>query len=74
MPRGASPPAPPCTSIPPPRGGPRINLIELRVEADVPGIDDATFQQHARQAKEGCPVSKALAATEITLEAHLAGG
>jgi lipoyl-dependent peroxiredoxin len=54
-------------------GGPKISRIELRVEADVPGIDDATFQQQARQAKEGCPVSKALAGTEITLDAHLTG-
>ena len=54
--------------------GPRISRIELHVDAEVPGIDDATFQQLARQAKEGCPVSKALAATEITLEAHLAAG
>jgi osmotically inducible protein OsmC len=53
-------------------GGPRINRIDLRVEADVPDIDDAAFQQQARQAKEGCPVSKALAGTEITLDAHLA--
>lgn len=55
-------------------GGPRIGRIELSVEAEVPGIDDAAFQEQARQAKEGCPVSKALAATEITLEARLAGG
>lgn len=54
-------------------GGPRISRIELRVEAEVPGIDDATFQEHARKAKEGCPVSKALAGTEITLAAHLRG-
>jgi lipoyl-dependent peroxiredoxin len=53
--------------------GPRISRIELRAEAAVPGIDDAAFQQHAHQAKEGCPVSKALAATEITLDARLAG-
>jgi osmotically inducible protein OsmC len=54
--------------------GPKISRIALRVEAEVPGIDDATFQQHARQAKEGCPVSKALAGTEIVLDARLVGG
>ncbi|HLX08224.1 MAG TPA: OsmC family protein [Thermoanaerobaculia bacterium] len=54
--------------------GPRISRIDLRAEADVPGIDDDAFQQQARQAKEGCPVSKALAGTEITLDARLVGG
>ena len=48
--------------------------VRYVVDAEVPGIDDAAFQEQARQAKEGCPVSKALAATEITLEARLAGG
>jgi osmotically inducible protein OsmC len=38
----------------------------------VPGIDQTTFMQHAQAAKAGCPVSKALAGTEITLEARLA--
>ncbi|MBK7897525.1 MAG: OsmC family protein [Anaerolineaceae bacterium] len=38
-----------------------MHTIELRVEADVPGIDDATFQEYAARAKAGCPVSKALA-------------
>ena len=51
--------------------GPRISRIELTTEGDVPGIDDAAFQQQAKQAKENCPVSKALAGTEITLEARL---
>jgi osmotically inducible protein OsmC len=51
--------------------GPRISRIELHTEAEVPGIAEADFQQQARQAKEGCPVSKALAGTEIELEARL---
>jgi lipoyl-dependent peroxiredoxin len=50
-----------------------ITRIELDTEAEVPGIDDATFQDFANKAKEGCPVSKALAATEITLNAKLVG-
>jgi osmotically inducible protein OsmC len=50
-----------------------ITRIELDTEAEVPGIDDATFQDFARKAKEGCPVSKALAGTEITLNAKLVG-
>lgn len=36
----------------------------------MPGIDDATFQQHAEAAKANCPVSKALAGTTITLAAR----
>lgn len=50
-----------------------ITKIELDTQAEVPGIDDATFQEFARKAKEGCPVSKALAGTEITLNAKLVG-
>ena len=49
----------------------RIPRIELDCTAAVPGIDDDEFQAQATAAKEGCPVSKALAGTEITLEATL---
>ena len=55
-------------------GGPTITKIALDTEAEVPGIDNDTFQQHAAAAKEGCPVSKALAGTDITLNAKLASG
>ena len=48
-----------------------ITRIDLDCEAEVPGIDDAKFQEQAKGAKEGCPVSKALKATEITLKARL---
>jgi lipoyl-dependent peroxiredoxin len=48
-----------------------ITLIELQTEAQVPGIDNAKFQEIADGAKKGCPVSKALAATEIKLDAKL---
>jgi osmotically inducible protein OsmC len=51
---------------------PTITGIHLNTEATVPDIDDDTFQEHAEAAKEGCPVSKALAGTEITLDASLA--
>ena len=51
--------------------GPTITLIELDTEAVVPGIDEATFQQVAEEAKKGCPVSKALAGPEIKLNAKL---
>lgn len=48
-----------------------ISRIELACEAEVPGIDDAAFQEQALAAKAGCPVSRALAAIEIRLEAKL---
>lgn len=48
-----------------------ITRIELETEARVPGIDDATFQEYALDAKQNCPVSKALAGTEIHLSAKL---
>ena len=52
--------------------GPTISKIELHCEAEVPGLDDAGFQDFALQAKAGCPVSKALAAVpEIVLVAVL---
>lgn len=52
--------------------GPTITKIELTTEAEVPEIDNETFQEHAAGAKAGCPVSKALAGTEIVLAATLA--
>lgn len=48
-----------------------IPKIELETEGEIPGIDDAKFQELAAVAKAGCPVSKALAAVEITLNAKL---
>jgi osmotically inducible protein OsmC len=48
-----------------------ITKIELDTEAQIPGIDNKTFQEHAEGAKKGCPVSKALAGPEITLNAKL---
>ncbi|HUO85948.1 MAG TPA: OsmC family peroxiredoxin [Thermoanaerobaculia bacterium] len=48
-----------------------VTRIELDTEARVPGIDDAAFQEAAAGAKEGCPVSKALAGVEISLDARL---
>jgi lipoyl-dependent peroxiredoxin len=48
-----------------------IKRIDLVTEADVPGIDEATFQKHAEEAKKGCPVSRALAGVQIELEARL---
>jgi lipoyl-dependent peroxiredoxin len=53
-------------------GAPTITQIDLITEGRVPGIDEATFIEHAKDAKAGCPVSRALASVpEITLEASL---
>ena len=52
-------------------GGPKITTIELDTEAEVPGIDEATFREQAEKTKTGCPVSKALTGTEIKLNARL---
>jgi osmotically inducible protein OsmC len=48
-----------------------ITRIALKTEASVPGLEDAKFQALAMETKKGCPVSKALAGTNITLEAKL---
>lgn len=52
-------------------GGFEISKIELRTEADVPGLSAEEFQKTAEEAKKICPVSKALSATPISLEATL---
>jgi osmotically inducible protein OsmC len=52
-------------------GGFRITGIVLTVEGEVEGLDEAGFQKAADAAKAGCPVSKALTGTDITLNASL---
>ena len=52
-------------------GGPTISAIRLTTKAKVPGIDEARFREIADDAKQNCPVSKALSAVPITLEAEL---
>jgi osmotically inducible protein OsmC len=47
--------------------GEGITAIRLHVSGDVPGLDADGFREAAQAAKEGCPVSKALAAVPITL-------
>ena len=54
-------------------GGPTRSAIRLVTRAKVPGIDDAKFRAVADDAKTNCPVSKALSAVPITLEAELLG-
>ena len=54
-------------------GGPTLSAIRLFTRAKVPGIDEAKFRAVADDAKTNCPVSKALSAVPITLEAELLG-
>lgn len=52
-------------------GGFEITRSAITLIGDVPGINDADFQKLAAKAKEGCPLSKALGAIEVTLDAKL---
>ncbi len=52
-------------------GGLAIGPIDLETQGVVPGIDEETFQKLAKDAKENCPVSKALASVPINLKATL---
>ncbi|MDB5331680.1 MAG: peroxiredoxin [Phycisphaerales bacterium] len=49
----------------------KITRILLQTEAQVSGLDDAKFQEIALKTKSGCPISQALSATPIDLEAKL---
>lgn len=53
-------------------GGFAITKITLHTVGAVPGISAEEFQRTAEAAKVGCPISKALAATDIELDAQLA--
>lgn len=50
-----------------------ISGIKLVCKASIPGIDTEKFQELATDAKKNCPVSKALSAVDISLEAELVG-
>jgi osmotically inducible protein OsmC len=54
-------------------GGWKVARSHLEVRAAVPGIDEATFRQIAADAEKGCPVSNALRAIAIELDAGLEG-
>jgi lipoyl-dependent peroxiredoxin len=49
-----------------------ITRSDLTTEVSVSGLDDEEFQKHADEAKRTCPVSRALGAIEVGLEAKLA--
>ncbi|HKB31317.1 MAG TPA: OsmC family peroxiredoxin [Streptosporangiaceae bacterium] len=53
---------------PDPAGGFRISGIKLTVGGSADGVDEQTFTKIAKDAKNSCPVSKALTGTEITLD------
>ncbi|MEM9966295.1 MAG: OsmC family protein [Asticcacaulis sp.] len=57
--------------IQPSDGGFSVTGITLKLKANIPGIDQAQFDELAKGAKENCPISKALSAVPITLEANL---
>jgi osmotically inducible protein OsmC len=52
-------------------GGFEITEIILNLRAKIPGITKDKFEEISKKAKEGCPLSKALAATKITLVSEL---
>lgn len=56
-----------------PAGGFKLTGITLTVRGEVDGLDADGFSAAAKEAKEGCPISKALAGVDISLDATLAG-
>jgi lipoyl-dependent peroxiredoxin len=53
-------------------GGEGIKSFAVKVRGDVPGVDESAFKEAAEQAKENCPVSKALQNNvELTVDAAL---
>jgi osmotically inducible protein OsmC len=58
---------------PDPAGGLRIGRIKLTVGGSAAGVDQQAFAKIAEDAKNSCPVSKALTGTEITLDIAPAG-
>ena len=50
---------------------PAITKIQLDCQADVPGVDEETFSEQVEASKTGCPVSKALAGVQISVNAKL---
>jgi len=48
-----------------------ITKIVINTEGHIEGIDEATFKKHAENTKTSCPVSRALKAVEMSLNAKL---
>ena len=51
--------------------GPRITLIELETEAQVPNLDEETFQENVTSAKDDCPIALAVSGPELRVTARL---
>ncbi len=51
--------------------GPTVTRIHLVTKARVPGAEKEKFDELAKKAKDGCPISRLLKAAEITLDAKL---
>lgn len=51
--------------------GPEITKIHLINQSEIPGISEKDFQDLAQTVKLSCPVSKALASVDVTLDARL---
>jgi osmotically inducible protein OsmC len=51
--------------------GPTVTKIHLSTHATIPGIEKSMFDELAKKAKEGCPISRLLKSAEITLDATL---
>lgn len=52
----------------------KLSRIVINTRAKVPHMSEADFQKHAQAAKDNCPISSALAAVLITLNASLLEG
>jgi len=52
-------------------GGPKITTIDLKTEAEVPGIDEGKFREQAEHTRKTCPVSVVLEGAQINLDAKL---
>jgi lipoyl-dependent peroxiredoxin len=59
-------------SLEPDDGGFSLKSSNLSTGVTVSGLDEEEFQKHAEEAKRGCPVSRALGAIDVGLEARLA--
>jgi osmotically inducible protein OsmC len=61
-----------CTLASREEGGFKITTMQLHVRADVPGIDEATFEKLIRETNDGCPVSNLLGSgLDIQIDATL---
>ena len=56
-------------------GGFKVTTMDLTVRGRVPGLDQVGFEEAARQAEQGCPISNAIRGNvDIRLHATLEGG